>query len=240
MENIQKHKYSFVLPFYNHWDLTHARLGEFRKFLPDSCEIVLVDDCSTEEDCRKGIAFWQKSGAARHPIKYTRNETNKGFPYSVNKGVSIASGDVVVIYSNDVVMFRDITKELDPIFEERTDDVLIGNRIIDWDGGWNSIQHKGHTSIIPYLEGWFLACRKSVWEKLGGFDERYGLSDFEDVDLSTAAMYYFIPTISLNSTALKHLGGQSFKFDETRLERTKKNKLLWEEKWQDKWDEFFK
>ena len=233
-------KYSFIVPFYNHWDLTHARLGEFRKFLPDNCEIVLVDDCSTEIDCRKGIAFWQKSGAARHTIKYTRNKENLGFIQSVNKGVKLSSGEIVIIYSNDVVMFRDITKELDPLFEERTDDVLVGNRIIDWDGGWNVIQYKGYKSIVPYLEGWFLACRREVWDKLGGFDTRYGISDFEDVDLSTTAMYNFIPLIPLNSTALKHLGGQSFQFNETRMERTKKNKLLWEAKWQDHWEEFFR
>ena len=57
--------------------------------------------------------------------------------------------------------------------------------------------------------------------------------------LSTTAQYMKIPLIALNSTALKHLGGQSFGFNEKRLERTKKNKLLWEAKWQDKWDSFF-
>ena len=80
-------KFSYIMPFYNRWDLTHARLGNFRQFLPTNCEIVLVDDCSTEEDCRKGIAFWQKSGAARHTIKYVKNKENLGFVQSVNRGV---------------------------------------------------------------------------------------------------------------------------------------------------------
>ena len=43
---------------------------------------------STEEDCRKGIAFWQKSGAARHTIKYVKNKENLGFVQSVNRGVA--------------------------------------------------------------------------------------------------------------------------------------------------------
>ena len=50
-----------------------------------------------------------------------------------------SSGEIVVIYSNDVIMFRDITPELDAVFDNRQDGVLVGNRIIDWDGGWNVI-----------------------------------------------------------------------------------------------------
>lgn len=239
MANIQNVKYSFIIPFYNHWDLTHARLGEFRKFLPDECEIILIDDASTEEDCLKGISFWQKSGVARHNIRYKRNEVNSGFIKSMNLGASMARGEIIILYSNDVIMFRDITKELDEAFS-RHPDALIGNRLIDWKAGWNEVQYKGKTSIVMYLEGWFLACKLPTWEKLGGFDTRYGISDFEDVDLSTTATHLGVPLIALNSGSIKHLGAQSFTYSETRQARTRKNKLLWEEKWQDKWDEFFK
>lgn len=233
-------KYSFIVPFFNHWDLTHARLGEFRKFLPDDCEIILIDDASTDEDVRKGISFWQKSGIARHNIRYKRNEVNSGFIKSMNLGASIARGEFLVLYSNDVVMFRDVTKDLEAGFDQWKGEILIGNRIIDWKAGWNEVKYRGGISIVPYLEGWFLSCRKPVWDRLGGFDERYGISDFEDVDLSTTAQYLHIPIFALNSTAIKHLGAQSFRYSPERENRTKANKQIWEEKWQDKWDEFFR
>lgn len=79
-----------------------------------------------------------------------------------------------------------------------------------------------------------LACTDTIWRSLGGFDPRYGTSDYEDVDLSTTALDLGYRLIPLNCKHLKHLVAQSFGYNETRLERTKHNREVFFQKWQDK------
>jgi len=47
---------SVIIPFYNHWEMTHQRLVELYRFVPEPLEIVLVNDCSTERRC----GWWHK------------------------------------------------------------------------------------------------------------------------------------------------------------------------------------
>ena len=97
---------SIIIPFLNKWNLTHELLYSLYKYAPDNCEIVLVNDASTEEDCEAGVSWWQKSeGLARHKIRYRKNEKNLGFGGSHNAGARISKGDILIFLSNDVKMF---------------------------------------------------------------------------------------------------------------------------------------
>jgi hypothetical protein len=63
---------SIIIPFFNRWDLTHARLYELSQHVPlGNVEIILMDDASTEIDCRTGVAWWQKNSLLniRYKIK---------------------------------------------------------------------------------------------------------------------------------------------------------------------------
>jgi len=223
--------YSIIIPFFDHWDLTHKRLFELYKFIPQEVEIVLVDDCSTEEvEIKGGVGWWQKN---RPNIKYIRNKENLGFGGSHNRGAKVASGNILVFLSNDVEVSGDFIKTLDGrIF----DNLLIGNRIIDWKAGWNEVN--GY--VIPYLEGYFLACSKQVWVELGGFDLRYGKYDYEDVDLSMRTLELKYSLVSLETQMLRHLGGRTiYALKADRLEQTKKNREIFIDKWQDKLSSVF-
>ncbi|HEY5989586.1 MAG TPA: hypothetical protein VIV12_24880 [Streptosporangiaceae bacterium] len=41
---------------------------------------------------------------------------------------------------------------------------------------------------IPYLEGWCVAAPRAVWQATGGWDARYVVSSWEDIDFTTAAL----------------------------------------------------
>ena len=112
--------------------------------------------------------------------------------------------------------------------------VLIGGEIIDWKAGWNEFNINGREIVIPWLGGWMLACTDVIWQSLGGFDPRYGISDFEDVDISTTALDLGYKLIPLNCKHLQHLVAKSFGYNEIRLERTKHNREVYIQKWQDK------
>ena len=232
MVNTQHAKYSFIMPFFNRWELTLQRLNEFRKFLPDDCEIVLVDDCSTDESVKKGIAFWQKSGVSRHKLLYKRNTENVGFSCSMNNGTKVATGEIFVFYSNDVIMSGNIVPELDEKFTEKN--ILVGHQLLWWDTGWNKFTFNGKDRIVSYLGGYFIACSREDWKQLE-WDERYAPYDYEDVDLSLQATILGYNLVEVPTPALKHLSGQTIsKINPNREEITKRNRIKFIDKWSEK------
>jgi GT2 family glycosyltransferase len=227
---------SVIIPYFNKWDLCHARLNEFHKFVPQNdVELILIDDASTEEDCQTGLAWWQKQ-VNYHTIRYHRNEENVGFGHSMNNGAKLAKGDVLVFYSNDVKMYRNFIPELLALLA-KDENVLIGNEVIYWDGGWNSFEIDGKKLIIPYANGWFIACTRKVWTALGGFDwKTFGKFDYEDCDLSTRAIELGYNVVGMNSKAIEHAhqGATVSTLNIDRMSLTKQNRLRYIAKWQER------
>jgi len=223
-------KVSIIIPFYNLWNMTHQRLMELFKYVPEPLEIVLVDDCSTDLDCKSGMAWWQKS-PIQHDVKYVWNKENIGFGGSNNRGAKAATGDILIFLSNDVVISGDFVPRIVQILQENKD-VIIGGRIIYWDSGWNTLDIYGNKTIIMYPEGWLIACTKEMWNRIGGFDRIYGKFDAEDIDIGAWAVYNDIPLIDLESPYLNHISGQTiYKIYPDRMDYTKRNIIALKQKW---------
>ncbi|MCG3143631.1 MAG: glycosyltransferase [Ignavibacteriales bacterium] len=109
----------------------------------------------------------------QHGSIYIRNENNRGFAAANNQGLTKATGDIVVFMNNDV--------ECRPNFLELVKkDVQPGALY-----GPSKLYKHG----LPYLEGWCIAARREVWDRLDGWDDRYysGLY-WEDNDLCFRAV----------------------------------------------------
>lgn len=77
--------------------------------------------------------------------------------------------DWYIVLSNDVLCtgpFAHILAEYD--------NEVVGPRLTETHG-------------FPYIEGWCVAIPRAVWDAVGGWDERFLGSDWEDVAFSTAA-----------------------------------------------------
>ena len=118
--------------------------------------------------------------------------------------------------------------------EHSDKEALVGNRSVYWPSGWNEFEANGK-KIVPYLEGYFIACKRDAWEELGGWDERYSPYDYEDMDLSLNAFLLGYNLIALDSKFIRHIGGQTvYKMNPQREEVTKRNRIKFIEKWMDK------
>jgi len=222
---------SIIVPFFNNWSLTHQRMMElYNKVQYEPCEIILVNDASTDREIDDGVGFWQKFSNSKHLIRYVKNEVNQGFGYAMNRGASIANGEVVVLLSNDVQIFDDFVAEVVTLLQEN-DKYFIGGEVLWHDTGWNRI---GDT-IVPYANGWLLACTKSAWLDIGGFDLNFGRFDAEDIDLSISAVKRGYILKALTKSKLKHIGGATiYKLYPDRQEYTKRNIQYLKEKWEGK------
>ena len=224
---------SIVIPYFNMWTLTHARLMDLYKFAPEYCEIILIDDASTEVESGNGLKWWM-TNTDKHNIRYYCNPDNVGFGTSLNNGAKLAKGKYLILLSNDVVIYDDFITDIIELINE-DNKMLVAGRVVDWEGGWNEFDIDEKHYVIPYAEGWLLGCTKLAWKGLGGFDPIYSPYDYEDLDLSMKAMSLEYNIVGLNSDKVKHLGGATvYHINPNRIEITQRNRELFISKWKDK------
>lgn len=215
---------SIVVPTYNHYKLLHQTLFDIYQKCSPVHEVIVVDDCSTENDVYDGIRWWKNTGL--FTLRYIKLSENVNFLRASNIGMKKATGDVIILLSNDVRLHKDIVFPIVEILKAN-EKTLVGGRYLDWGTGWNEF----NGTVFPYLEGWLLAATKAGWEELGYFDDRYAPSDMEDIDISTTARTKGYMLSSLPSDLTTHLGGQSIGFNPKREQITIANKEKFKKKW---------
>lgn len=231
---------SVILLSFNAWHLVHARMAELYKYLPSDCELVWVDNGTTEEAAMGGMVWWQD--IYNKPLQFYRFPVNQGFSIGNNKGAELAVGEYLIFLSTDVVIHRPFVDDIISTLTEHPKWVL-GGRVIDWPGGWNQISIGGREWVIPYCEGYALALRRDAWEDAGGYDPRYSPADCEDIDLSIALASKGYELHAVPPGYFTHLGGGTFQANgvspDTRMQTTIRNKQRLVEKWADRLPEVY-
>lgn len=223
-----------VIPHYNKWELTHARLNELHKYCKNSVtEVLVVDNGSTDEGTQGGLGWWSKfPSTTEFKVRSLRIEENVGFLLASNAGIfDIVSrcepDDIIILLSNDVEVRTDFVSQVTDIISHAPDS-LVGGVLYTHDTGWNVFDGR----LFPYIEGWLLAMNSTGWGKAEwGFDERFAPSDYEDIDLSTYMLTCGYDLVPLNNPGIHHIGGQSYGYTEERRKRTEENKKKFEAKW---------
>lgn len=186
---------SIIIPNYNGEKLLKKNLPKVIKAVGNS-EIIVIDDCSTDGSLNELVSL-------RGKVKVIKNKKNVGFSTTVNRGVRESSGEIIVLLNTDVVPE---TGFLTPMISHFGDDnvfavgcmdksiegdkiILRGRGLGEWRRGFlvHSRGDVDKTNTL-WVAGGSGAFRKSIWEKLGGFDELYSPFYWEDIDLSYRAL----------------------------------------------------
>jgi GT2 family glycosyltransferase len=188
-------KISIVIPNYNGASLLSKNIPKLKSAVGSSAEIIVVDDASRDNS---------KDIIKRLGAKLIANDKNLGFSKSINKGVSLAKGDIVILLNSDVWPEDNFINNILPKFKDEEvfavgflDKSVEGKRIVlrgrgigRWDKGL-LIHSKGEiddkTSTL-WASGGSAAFRKTIWNKLKGFDKLYSPFYWEDIDLSYRAL----------------------------------------------------
>ena len=185
---------SVVIPTYNRASLICATLEDVFRQTYRNIEVILVDDASSDDT-------ESQLGSYRERIRFVRLARNSGPGAARNKGVELASGEIIA--------FQDSDDRWDPIKLERQVDLLqragesapccLCNALL---GSWRGAPRHSFdiTGIHPgHSEGLWLnpaevlanggiffnqavAVRKAAFQKAGGFDP--SLRCLEDWDLA--------------------------------------------------------
>jgi glycosyltransferase involved in cell wall biosynthesis len=199
---------SVIVPVYNNpHDLAEC-LAALRACPCSGCEIIVVDDASTDET----PAVPQRFGA-----RMLRLEKNSGPAAARNHGACHAQGDILFFVDADVVVAPGTVQRVVQTFAEHPEiAALFGSydtqpRAAGVVSQYRNLLHhfvhqQGNTEAATFWAGCG-AVRRTVFQELGGFDaQRFPVPSIEDIELGyrlRQAGYHIRLDKTLQGTHLK-------------------------------------
>ena len=240
---------SIVIPAYGKLEYTLACLNSIAEHAADTpFEVIVVDDASFDGSVDK---LRQIDGVRVH-----RNTENLGFVGSCNAGAALAHGEFVLFLNNDTLVTTGWLDAMLECFRQREDAGLVGARLIYPDGrlqeaggivfadgsGWNygRLEHPDDPRMnfrrqADYCSGAAIMLRRELFDKLGGFDERYAPAYYEDTDLAFKVREAGLAVYVEPRALVVHFEGISNGTDENAASGLKRFQKINRDKFLDKW-----
>jgi len=173
-----KYKVTVLLPTYNRERLLKEAIESlYRQTLPpDQFVVLVIDNCSTDNTAAM-IAELKKQ--APFEIDYRRMEKNGGCFRSMNLGIEMSSTEIVASLDSECWTDPDWLKRGLEAFEGG-DIAFVGGYIADKPGQpvkFFSLRNGAMESENPFYPSGNCFYRKSIVEKMGGFDENLSYGD---------------------------------------------------------------
>jgi glycosyltransferase involved in cell wall biosynthesis len=125
---------SIVIPAYNEMNRIGRGLDSVLSFLQNRhyrAEVIVVDDGSSDETTARVSEYITKFHDAGHDLRVLTNKPNRGKGYSVKRGLTEATGEIVLFSDADFSSpITEAPKLIEPIAEGRVD-VTLGSRALN-------------------------------------------------------------------------------------------------------------
>lgn len=140
-----------------------------------------------EPDC--GIVVIDNASREPYPtLEYVYRTERLCYSKAINTAAKIAElADWYIVLSNDVLCTGPFVHIL-----EQSPGMVVGP-LLKETHGWQ------------YLEGWCVCAPRGIWQALGGWDENFQVSSWEDVDFSVSAMEQGFAVIERTDFPFTHL-----------------------------------
>lgn len=211
-----------------------------------SYEIVLVDDGSALTHSERFEAM--------SAVRVVRHDDNRGFAGACNSGVDAAKGEFLLLLNNDTEVLPGWLDGLVAELDEHPTTGVAGSMIVRpdlrlqeagcivWSDGLGHQYGNGDSPLdwryrtrreVDYCSGACLLIRRSVWDRIGGFDRRFDPAYYEDVDLCFAARTIDAVTVYVPTSVVFHNEGSTHGREGVGGKRLQfRNRTRFVEKWQ--------
>lgn len=238
---------SIIILTLNNLEYTKKCLDSIRRFCSPSCEVIVVDNGSTD-----GTREYLK---IQTDVKYHFNNKNLGFSGGCNVGIHMANPkNDIFLLNNDTILTENALFTLRMGLYENEKNGAAG-AITNNAGNHQIINeifqsldeylHYGFTHNIPctdslefriLLIGFALLIRRSAYEKTGDLDEQFFPGNFEDNDYCTRLILNDYNLVLCKNSFIFHFGGKSFSLLENNNETTYSSSYLTnQQRYIDKW-----
>lgn len=246
---------SIVIPAYNQVQYTYACIRSIlanTDFNETPYEIILADDAS--KDATKDIASWIIN------LKIAKTEGNLGFLRNCNNAAKEAAGEYIFFLNNDTKVTPGWLKSLVSLMERDETVGMCGSKLIYPDGrlqeaggiiwsdasGWNygrlddpEKYMYNYVKDVDYISGAAILIRHSLWNEIGGFDDRFAPAYCEDSDLAFEVRRHGKRVVYQPDSVVIHFEGVSNGTDVTGT-GLKRYQVVNQEKFKEKWAEVLK
>jgi GT2 family glycosyltransferase len=234
---------SIVVPVHNRAALTRHCLDTVLAELPEGCEVVVVDDASTDSTA-------ELLGRYGDSIRWLRLTENGGFARACNEGAAASRGELLVFLNNDTEPQPGWLESLERYAAEHPAAAAVGAKLVYPNG---SVQHAGvvigqdgyphnlyaglpadHPAVsrsrrLQAVTGACLLIRRAAFERLGGFDAGF-VNSLEDVDLCLRLGEIGAEVHYCHESVLIHLESAS----RGRQDGFERSVALYRERWRDR------
>ena len=243
--NLEEDLVSIVIPTFNCLEFTRQCLESIDRHTLHPHEIIVVDNGSTD-----GSKEYLR---ALENIKLIENAVNKGYPAACNQGIKMAGGKYILLLNNDTIVTDLWLSRMFSGFFADPKVGIIGPRSND-SAGLQKVSSPGYKSVseldafaklfreksarqfrnVDFLSGFCMLIDKKVVEKIGLFDEQFGIGNYEDQDICRRAVEGGFKLLVVNEVYIHHYGSRSFvenglSYNDILAENRKKYEMKWME-----------
>jgi GT2 family glycosyltransferase len=220
---------SAVICTYNRAPTLAFTLSKLRESArPDGAavEVVLVDNNSTDDTAAVIRQFAESSAMPVKPVF----ERRQGLGHAHNAGLAAATGDIVCSLDDDIIVDRDYFVAVARAFARRDFRGVIGGRVELWDATdlpltikLDREEQKLTLGQQPsgFIHGCNMCFHRSVVERIGGFDRRFGpgtpLASADDTDFFYRALRAGIDVVYCPDIVVYHNHGRKTPDQAARL-----------------------
>ncbi|MCA8969914.1 MAG: glycosyltransferase [Planctomycetes bacterium] len=243
---------SVVIPTWNGNDRLHGCLASLID--PSIRAVIVVDNGSAPP-----LSLDDLSRHASSPVEIVRLRDNRGFAAGCNAGIARARTPYVAVFNDDAhsgprtfthlvgclrrqpragfaaprsnqVRGRQLWRAPAPAHAaleiDYTDTAAIETRLTE--------QHAGRCEDTELLSGLCLVAHRDTWVRLGGFDEEFGLGNYEDDDLSLRVRLDGRRLLIAHDAYVWHEGNATFRaLSIDYREQLGAQRELFEQRWRD-------
>jgi GT2 family glycosyltransferase/predicted Zn-dependent protease len=238
---------SIIIVTYNNLFFTRETIKSVIKYSDIPYEIIVIDNASTD-----GSQDYLRNNTN---LKVILNDTNIGFAAACNQGISIAKGNYILLLNNDVIVTNFWLSRMlaymsmDPaigivapvtnyISGPQLDTYFLSLKVTEEDiknNGDSIIQqyseylfnkNRQNGLFYPRVTGFCMLIRSNLIKKIGGFDERFYIGNYEDDDFCLRTRIAGFKIVIASDVFIYHFGSKSFQL----MEKEKYIELLQENK----------
>lgn len=221
---------SIIIPCLNHFEVTKRCIANVIAYTPGEFELIIVDDGSDDDTKMLAGELFDE----RIKYKYIRHDTNLGFSKSVNDGILSASGGLIAIFNNDMIVSPQWIHPLMRVLDADSNYGMVTSTLIEPDTctsddfiryilGMPKSYKLEDTKVATWEKGGPWLFRAEVFSKVGLFDENYLHTTYEDWDFLirmalekykhgrvTNSFVYHYASLTQNGELKKRAGGNEY------------------------------
>lgn len=228
-----------IIPVWNQFRFTKDCIESVFGKTNFAFHLIAIDNASSEPT----KSYLEKLAQdKKDTVTLIRNERNLGFVKATNQGIRVSSAPYVCLLNNDTEVTEGWLSEMVKVAES-SEDIGIVNPNSNTMGAKPRLgqskealakvlrSHTGGYSELAWATGFCMLIKRQLIEKIGLFDEIYGMGNFEDADFSKRAQEFGFHSVCAQAAYVYHRERRSFIRHKRFNQNFEKNRQIFYARW---------